>query len=556
MQTQEPAKTVYVIGHRNPDTDSVVSAAAYAYLKRALGMTECRAARAGKINPQTEYIFNRFKVPVPEYIPDLIPKVGYYINETCESVEANTSLWSAVAKMEECNTKVLPVVDGEGKYCSLLHYNAFARNILKILNPEKEAVISTSISLIRNTLNAQPLVTVHEHEFFKCTILVAAAQFDTFKRLLEVNMPENTVVITGDRADIQEYCIDAGIRALVVSTGTVIEKQLREKAEKNNVSVLISPYDTSSTALLIVYSTPVSTMADTTIKPVRATDTVRKIKPLLFSSPSRCFPVVDDNNHVIGVISESDLIREPNIEVIMVDHNEITQAVDGVENYKILEVIDHHRLGNLSTRYPITFINKPVGATSTIITNLFRENRVPIPRDIASILLSGILSDTLILQSATTTLTDRETAEYLSNITNLDIEKLGTDIVTAASHIGNRTANEVIHQDMKEYTESGYTFTVSQIEVDNPYELVSRKDEFLAELEIERRSLKALFSSLMVTDITQLTSLLLISAEKSFTQINSFPKQEDSVYILKDIVSRKKQLIPLLSELVEKMAGM
>jgi manganese-dependent inorganic pyrophosphatase len=480
--------------------------------------------------------------------------VGYYISGDIQTVNENTSLWAAVAKMEENNSKVLPVVDGEGKYHSLLHYNAFAQNILKILNPEKEASISTSISLIRETLNAQPIVAGDGDELFRCSILVAAAQFETFKQYFQLQPPENTVVITGDRSDIQEYCIEHNVRALVISTGSVLEKRLRDKAEAHNVPVLVSPYDTSSTALLIVYSTPVSTMADAAVKPVRPTDTVRKIRPLLAASPSRCLPVADEGGRIVGILSESDLLREPNIGVILVDHNEITQSVEGVENYTIFEVIDHHRLGNLSTRTPITFINKPVGATSTIVTTVFRENRVPIPRDISSLLLAGILSDTLILQSATTTNTDREMAEYLSNITNLDIEKLGADILSAASNIEGRSASELIHQDMKDYTESGFTFSVSQIEVENPYDLVARKDDFLAELDTVRRSRKELFCAMMVTDITKLTSLLLVSAEPPFSHVISFPRQEDSVYILREIVSRKKQLIPLLSELVEKFA--
>ncbi len=547
-------KKVYIIGHRNPDTDSVVAAASYARLKQALGQQEYIAARAGKMAPQTEYIFNRFKVSIPEYIPDLLPKVGYYMNGSYETVNEYTPLWNAVAKMEAANFKVLPVVDKNGKYTSLLHYNAFAQNVLKMLNPEKEAAISTSIRLITDTLSAQPIMIHEEDTIFKCAILVAASQFDSFTEMCNVHLPENLVVIAGDRRDVQEYCIDKKIRCLVISSGFVLDKELRSKAEQNGVSVLISPYDTSSTAMLIVYSTPVSAIADPSVRAVKESDLVRNIRPILQHSPSRCLPVINDAQKLIGIISESDLIQEANIETIMVDHNEITQAVEGIENYKIQEVIDHHRLGNLSTRYPITFINKPVGATSTLIANLFRENRVSIPKEIASILLCGILSDTLTLQSSTTTYTDRETAEYLSNITNLDIQTLGNDIVSAASRIGGRAANEVIYQDMKEYSEEGSNFTVSQIEVDNPEELIIRKDEFLSELEIERRTRKTLFCALMVTDITKLTSLLLVSADSRFVQVISFPKQEDGVYVLKDIVSRKKQLIPLLSEQVEKLS--
>lgn len=548
-------KRVYVIGHRNPDTDSVVSAAALAELHRALGHTEYKAARAGKINPQTEYIFNRFKVPVPEYVPDLIPKVGYYMPHCYETVKCGTSLWSALAKIESSSSKVLPVVDEDGIYHSHLHYNAFSQNILKVLNPQKEAALITSINLLKETLNAQPIIEYNENELFKCVVLVAASKFETFQQMLDVHLPENAIVITGDRTDVQEYCIKQGIKALIISSGCTLPKELKSKAEKQNVSVLLSPYDTSSTATLSVYATPVSAMADKTIKPVKATDTVRRIRSYLMQSPSRSLPVIDDNARVIGIISESDLLQEANIELSLVDHNETTQAVEGIENYKIREIIDHHRLGNLSTRNPITFINKPVGATATIITNLYREYRVQITKQIASILLSGILADTLTLQSATTTEIDRETAEYLSNITDLDITALGADIALAASQISGRSASEVIHQDMKEYQEDGYNFTVSQIEVDNPNELFSRKDEFISELEIERRSSKALFASLMVTDTTRLTSFLLLSAEQAFQQIIGFPQMEESLYILKDIVSRKKQLIPLLSEQLDKFGA-
>ncbi|OJF76683.1 MAG: inorganic diphosphatase [Treponema sp. CETP13] len=547
-------KTVYVIGHKNPDTDSVISAATYAHLKIKMGFTNHIAARAGKLAPQTEYIFDRFKVPVPEYIPDLQPKIAYYMDTKPDTVNQNTSLWRAISKMEETNLKVLPVVDEKGTYKALLHYNAFAQNMLKILNPEKETAIETSIDLVKETLSAQPIVTSNEQDFFKCSILVGAAQFDTFKSFLDVRKSENVIVITGDRPDVQEYCIDNKVKALVITSGSILKKELRTKALANNVSVLISPYDTAATSMLIVYSTPVSVMADTELKPVKSHDTIRRVKPLLKASPSRCLPVVDDNNKVIGIISESNIIQEANIELILVDHNEITQAVEGTENFVIREVIDHHRLGNLSTRNPITFINKPVGATCTLITNLYRENRVSIPHNIAALLLCGILADTLILQSTTTTNIDKETAEYLSNITNLDIQQLGLDIMSAASNIGNRTATEVIHQDMKEYTEDNQTFTVSQIEVDSTSEIRTRREEFVKELEIERRSRKALFSAIMVTNITKLTSILIISADPAFIPYITFPKREDSIYTVKDIVSRKKQLIPLLSEQIEKFA--
>jgi len=543
---------IYVIGHRNPDTDSVVSAAAYARLKNALGWANCRAARAGKANPQTAYIFDPFGVAVPDFLPDLVPKVEYYLNDPSATVDEDVPLWEALERMETDNLKVLPIVRKDGTYRSLLHYNAFARNILKKINPHKKAAIPTSIDLLLKTLRAQPVVTFDEQEVRKSLIVVGASEEQSFRRHLDAEMPENALVIVGDRFDIQKYCIERKVRALIVTNGNTLDKDLKDLAEKNRVSVMISPFDTSSTSLLIIYSTPVSAMGDESVPAARAHDPVRKIRGPLSQSASRCLPVIDEDGKVVGVIHEGDLIKDPNVEVIMVDHNEPTQAIEGIENYKILEVIDHHRLGNLSTRYPITFINKVVGATSTIIANLYRETRVPLDRPVASILLCGILADTLVLQSATTTDVDREAAEYLSSITGLEIEALGAELMAAASMIGSRPADELVRMDLKEYNEQGASFTVSQVETDTPEDLVARKDEIFAELAAVRAKGKRLFSALMVTDVTELTSLLFVDGEKAFTSVLSFPKTVDKVYILRDIVSRKKQLLPLLAELVEK----
>ncbi len=548
----EREKKIWVIGHRNPDTDSAVSAAAYAAFKRAQGANNCFAARAGKPTPQTEYIFNRFKVLLPEFLPDLVPKVEYLYNPGVRTIREETSLWEAMNALEKNEVRVLPLTDADGKYRGLLHYSSFAQKILKMINPQQKTVISTSVDLLSSVLHAQALVTRNEKEIRKSPIVIAAAEFESFKEQLGTHIPENTLVITGNRLDIQRYAIEIGVRALIITNGNVLGKDLRELAKEKGVSVLISPYDTASTSLLIIYSMPASCMANGGVNPVRLSDTARKISPLLATAPGKSLPVVNDDGVVIGVISESDLYRDPSIDVIMVDHNELTQAVEGIEHYRILEIIDHHRLGNLSTRHPIMFINKPVGATCTIITTLYQESRVPIKPEIAAILLCGILADTLVLQSATTTALDRESAEYLSNITNLDIDSLGRDLLTAASNVSGRSAQELIAQDMKEYTEADCEFTVSQIEVEDPHEMLTRKAEFLAALGERRQRGNMLFSALLVTDITELTSLLFLSGEAAFEQSIALPKLEDSVYVLRDVVSRKKQLMPMMSEIVER----
>ena len=544
-------KTVYIFGHKNPDTDCGVSAAAYARLKQLQGHKNYIAARAGHFAPQTEYVFKKFNVPYPKYIPDLIPKVQYYMSGECETVFSGKSLWQALTKLEASKERALPVVDKSGKYVAMLHYSNFAQNLLTVMNPEHKTSVSTSINLIIRTLSAQPIILQNEDEIFKASILIGEASEETFKKMLDEHSSENEIVITSDREEIHKICIEGHIKLLIITSGFVLKKELREQAAANGVSVIISPHSTSSTAMLIAYSTPVSLMSDKEIPAVHTTDTVSKIRPMLQSSPCRCLPVVDGNNKVLGIISEHDLLHEPNIEVILVDHNEPAQTVDGAEHYKIQEVIDHHRLGTFSTNYPITFINKPVGATATLITRLYQEARIPIPHEIAGILLCAILSDTLILQSTTTTDTDRDAAAYLSDITDLDIQKTGAEILTAGSRIEGRAVTEVIHQDMKEYKEEKATYTVSQIEVSDINEILKRKTEFLKELEIERRGNKSVFAALLVTDITQLSSILLMSYEQAFLPFITFPKLEENVYFLKNVVSRKKQLIPLISEQIE-----
>jgi len=544
-------KTVYIIGHRNPDTDAVVSAVGYAKLKNLLGYENYKAARAGHLNPQTTYIFQKFGVQRPEYIPDLIPKVKYFMEKNIETVRDDVSIHEAIARMEKTETRVMPVVDADGKYLSLLHYSGFAKGVLTILNPEKKHRVPTTIDLIQKTLNAQPIILAGDtSKTFKANIHVASSSFETFEERLASHSNEDIVVIASDRADIHRICIEHKIKLLITTSGYVIDKELRDLAEKNQVSVIVSPYSTSPTSMMIAYSMPVAMMGDKEIKTVHMNESVSKIKEIFKQALCKYLPVVDDENNVIGMISEHDLMKEPNIEVILVDHNEMSQAVEGVEHYTIQEVVDHHRIGTIATKTPITFINRPVGSTSTQIAGMYKENRVPIPKDVASLLLCGILSDTLILQSATTTEVDREMAEYLSNITDLEIKELGQEILVAGSKVTGRAAGDLIRQDMKEYTEGKSTYTASQIEVGNPQEILARKAEFLEEMEIERRSHKALFSCLLITDITKLSSDLMIVMDPKFEQFITFPKKEDNVYYLQGVVSRKKQLVPMITEIV------
>lgn len=545
-------KITYVIGHKNPDTDSVVAAAAYAELKRAQGIGSATAARAGAVNPQTEYIFHRFGVPLPEFLPDLIPKVEYYLGAPPVCVQETTPLWEALAVMEKADRRVLPIVDGRGAYKAMLHYGAFAQNILAKINPRRKAVIPTSLGHLIETIKAQPLVVTDRDTVFNGRMVVAALSTEKFRDYIHAEPADNKIVLVGDREDAQRIAVEAGVKVLIITNGVLPGKEIKEMAERKGVSLLSSPYDTSSTSLLVLYSAPVITVADDSITPLSRRDWIKTAKHAIAESPSRAVPVVDDDSRVIGLFTEGDLIKEANVEVIMVDHNEISQAVEGIEHYRILEVIDHHRLGSFSTPYPITFINKVVGSTSTIVASMYRESRTPLTRKTASLLLCGILSDTLVLKSATTTDTDREMVEYLANVSDLSIETTGRDIMASASEAARLPAEKIVRVDRKEYESSGKKLSVSQIELTGTQEIMERSGELLEALARLRGESGYYLAALMATDITRLESILFLEAESDLYAYVNFPSPRRGVYLLKDILSRKKQLMPSIFEMVEK----
>lgn len=543
-------KTTFIIGHKNPDTDSVVSAAAYHDFKSKTGFPNCKAARAGKPTPQTEYIFSRFGVELPELLSDLIPRVKHYYNDKPVTINKNASIWEAFNIMNQAGIRFLPVVDDEGCYHSAMHFVLFTENIFKITRPKQKTVIETSIDFLANVIGAKKILTSNEREIKKSPVIIGAASIETFSEHLKADYAKDSIVICGNRKSIQEHAVKSGVRLLIVTTDNEPDDEIKHIAKEHGVSILLSPYDTTSTALLLIYAMPVSAFSSTSVEAVKLSDTVQSAKSKLGQTPAKTLAVVNETGKVVGTFSESDAYGEANINTILVDHNEISQSVDGLQNFDIIEVIDHHRLGNLPTKFPITFINYPVGATCTIIANLYFDRAVPLDLPIAGILLCGILADTLILQSATTTALDKNTAEKLAQITGLNIRELGTELMKAASNIAGRSSEELVHQDLKAYSEDGAAYTVSQIEVENLGQILERKDEIIAVLENIRKDGDKLFSSLMITDITKLSSILLISCKGDFEKAIKLP-QEDGIFQLHNIVSRKKQLLPMLSEIVK-----
>ena len=550
-------RKIIVIGHRNPDTDSIVSAIAYAALKRQQGYVNCMPARAGRLTPQTEYVLRRFGVEAPTFIPDMLPKVAYFMPEGSPiTVQANTALWDALELMDRHRLPAIPVVDGQGHYSAYLSHNTFTENIVHKADPHRKAIIPTSINLLIKTLRAQPLLTVNGDAVVKSRLLVAGSTREAFEQVLKTELPMNAIALVENRASILDLCIRYKVRAIVLTGGAPLSKEMFEKAREAGISVLISPYDIASTVYLTLYSMPVSAMATQAIQAVGLNDPVRDIMSAVQASPTRSLPVVDDNGKVVGVINERDLYKQPNVDIIMVDHNELSLAVEGLDQFHIIEIIDHHKLGNFPTHEPITFINRVVGSAATVVACLYQEQKATLTPAIAGLLLSAIITDTLALQSPTTTDVDRNMADYLSGLLNLDVADLAHDIFSHAARLTDLTIEKILDMDAKHYTEDGVSFSVSQIETGTSDELKSRIPELLAALESRCKAEKSYFAALMVTDITALNSVLLVAGDARFIAKIPFPKLgNDNVFLCKGIMSRKKQLLPLLLEQLSATLG-
>lgn len=549
----------YIVGHKNPDLDSIASALSYAKLKELQGFEGFFPLRAGHCNAQTLYALKECGINPPKHLCDLLPKVAYYMEENAPTVTDDLSIWQALFSGNLEENRAVSIVDKDKRYKGFLHYSAFSKKLLTSLDPKTPIFLSTSILLLVKTLNAQVLFspkipsTFATDALFSFQVIVGDKEKTELKTEIASCDSTNIILVTSNPSSLTSDILQGKVKVILLTSSTLISDRLKESIKEASTFILNLPYSTADTLMLLPYTAPVLSMADTSIQPIHKEDEIAKIKKTLLTSAIRRLPVVDSDNRVIGVLSEHDLTHEANISLILVDHNEQGQMIDGAGNYKIKEVIDHHRLSSFSTSYPITFINRPIGSTSTIIAMLYKEGKVALPPEIALLLLCGILSDTLILQSSTTTEADKTIANYLANITGREVKTLGAALIAAGSKIKGRSATDIIKQDLKEYTSDKARYTVSQIEVSSFKEILEIKNGIIEALNEAYRKSGYLFCALLVTNITSLSSILLVQGDIKLTRLLTFPKLQEDTYNLNNIVSRKKELIPLLTEIVESL---
>ncbi|NIZ46726.1 putative manganese-dependent inorganic diphosphatase [Entomospira nematocerorum] len=552
MEQEHTYKQIYVVGHRNPDADSLIAAHAYAELKQLKGISHAIAIRSGAANSQSEYIFHRFGVPLPQLLSDVIPKVVHHMQENPICITRSESLWTALQTITEQEIDTLPIIDEHGNYLQLLCYESISLYIMKKTSAPLRSIIISNLSLIKSTISAQSLIEFDAPTIKGYTLLVATSYSATFKEEFNQENPENLIVLVGDRFDLQQYMVEKRVAIIIVTNNYLIQPELRALAEKNHVSILISPYDTAATSVMLLYSVPVGQAAIDT-PPIAFDMPLHRARNFIDNSTARAVAVIDNQNKVIGLLKELDLGTRPNIALILVDHNELSQAIIGSDKVDILEIIDHHRLGGFKSQLPITFINQTVGSTCTIITNLFKSTHTPLSTTTASLLLCGILSDTVGLKSATTTAIDKETVAYLSSITQLRIEELHEALSNASNQIASKTPAEIIEMDRKEYKEGIWHFFISQVETSSPEIFLQSKELYISVLSQQRESTQALFCALLVTDITTLSSYLIVVGDELFINLIPYPKHTDSIYFLQNVLSRKKQLIPIVTEIMNEL---
>ena len=538
--------SVFVVGHKNPDTDSICSAIAYAYLKNQSGNKNYVPKRAGEINEETRYVLKKFKMTIPGYITDVRSQVkDIEIRET-KGVDRTISLKKAWSLMKELNVVTLPITK-HGRLEGVITTEDIAEAYMDVYDSNILSTAHTKFRNIVETLDGKMIVGDEQQYYVKGKVLIAAANPDLMENYIE----ENDLVILGNRYESQLCAIEMKAGCIVVCVGADVSLTIRKLAEENNCTVISSPHDTYTVARLINQSMAISYfMSREDLITFKTDEFVDDIKSVMAKKRFRDFPILNKKGQYIGMISRRNLLSAAKKEIILVDHNEKGQAVDGIEEAEILEIIDHHRLGAIETMSPVFFRNQPLGCTATIIYQLFREKNQQVPENIAGILCAAILSDTLMYRSPTCTDVDRQAAEELAKIAGINVETFATEMFKAGSNLKRKSAEEIFYQDFKKFSLEGVNLGVGQINSMTAEELQVIKNKLTGYLERAYLEHGVEIIYFMLTNILEESTEIICAGENSVELLEETfgVAAKDGSVTVKGMVSRKKQLIPAIME--------
>lgn len=544
----EKKREVYVIGHKNPDTDSICSAIAYAHLKNEIGEDHYIAARAGQLNEETQFVLKRFKVDPPQLLNNVQTQVKDIDYRKTPGVTKDISLKKAWNMMQDQHIITLPVTQGEVLE-GLITVGDIATAYMDVSDSGILAKANTTYGNIIETLNGTLCVGEATKAIQNGKVLIAAANPD----LMEDYIKQHDLVILGNRYESQLCAIEMKADAIIVCEGAKISRTIIKLAQENNCTVIGTPYDTFTVARLLNQSMPIEYfMRSEGLVTFQLEDTIDSIKEVMAKKRHRYFPIVDEMGNYAGMISRRNFLDTKPKCIIMVDHNEKSQAVEGIDDANILEIIDHHRLGSMETISPVFFRNQPLGCTATIIYQMYLEKGVSITKKIAGLLCAAILSDTLMYRSPTCTKIDRETGEILAKIAGIEAEELADNMFTAGSELKEKTTEEIFNQDLKKFSMNSTTFAVGQISVMLDSEIEELKKRILPYMKQRLKNSKVNMVYFMLTNISKESTELLFAGsgareilEDAFDEIPG----EDSV-LLPGVISRKKQLIPYIMKVM------
>ena len=542
----------FIVGHRNPDTDSICSAISSAYLKNYIEGSGYEARRAGEPNEETKYVLNYFGVEAPKLIENVKTQIKDIEIWQAEGVNKNITLKKAWTLMSDANDVSLPAVDRNGKLEGLITIGDIAKSYMNIHDSHILSMANTRYSNIIETLEGLLIVGDEDAYFKQGKVLIAAANPD----MMEYYIEDKDLVILGNRYESQLCAIEMGASCIIVCEGAGVSKTIQKLAGERGVTIIATAYDTFMVARLITQSMPISYfMTKENIITFQDTDYLDDIKEVMATVRHRYFPVIDKNGKYKGMISRRNLLGATGKQLILVDHNEKSQAVFGMEHANILEIIDHHRLGTVETLGPVYFRAQPLGCTATIIYQMYGEKCVKIPKHIAGLLCSAIISDTLLFRSPTCTPMDKEVALKLADIAGIDIEKYANDMFAAASNLAGKTDDEILHQDYKKFTLGKTKVAVGQISSLNEKELDELEKRLMPYIEeVYEVSEEDMIFFMLTNILEQNTRLVCIGsgavafANKAFNmETKPDVDNNNGTVHLNNVVSRKKQLMPALA---------
>ena len=546
--SEERRRRTIVIGHKNPDTDSICSAICYAALKSKITGKEYVPGRAGHVNEETQYVLNYFNVEAPQLIESVKTQVRDIEIRATKGVNRNISLKKAWNLMQDAHVTTLPAVSENGVLEGLITVGDITKSYMNVLDSSILSKAHTQYKNILETLEGAMVVGDENDYFDQGKVLIAAANPD----MMEYYISEHDLVILGNRYESQLCAIEMEADCIIVCEGAAVSMTIRKLAQEHGCTVMTTPYDAYTAARLINQSMPIGHFMKTEdLITFEDSDFIDDIKEVMASKRHRDFPILNKDGKYLGMISRRNLLGAKGKQIILVDHNEKNQAVDGLENADIQEIIDHHKLGTVETISPVFFRNQPVGCTATIVYQMYHENNVEIDKAIAGMLCSAIISDTLLFRSPTCTPVDKMAATELAKIAEIDMDRYAADMFSAGSNLRGKSNEEIFYQDFKLFNSGKISYGVGQISSLNADELTELKDRLLPFLKKphEEHGVDMIF--FMLTNILTESTSLLCEGEGAedlirlaFHMENASDDAEPNVVELPGVVSRKKQLIP------------